>query len=189
MKFAVIAAAIATSGCVTLHSGTTQRIRVASTPPDAQVFLDGQLVGATPLDVAVSRRNRRPLLVIKKDGFPRHERRLRRSETWRILDSVGTGAGLAYISGALIVRGRERGLSFWETMAVWGIGAAPGVIDYLTGAVFAFPDRVNVELAPKGPEWWLREPERARRLHEPAGLRERLSQSLSASALGLEPAQ
>ena len=57
----MIAAVIAVSGCVTLHSGTTQRIRVASTLPDTQVFLDGQLVGATPLDVTVSRRNRRPV--------------------------------------------------------------------------------------------------------------------------------
>ena len=45
VRLIVIAAVIAASGCVTLHSGTTQRIRVASTPPDAQVFLDGQLVG------------------------------------------------------------------------------------------------------------------------------------------------
>ena len=188
MRFAVIAAVTAASGCVTLHSGTTQRIRVASTPPDAQVFLDGQLVGATPLDVTVSRRNRRPMLVIEKDGFPRHERRLRRSETWRVLDSFGIGVGLTWVSGALLVGGRERGLSFWETMAVGGIGAAPSVIDYLTGAVFAFPDRIDVDLAPKGPEWWLRVPERGPRLHEPAGLRERLSKSLSASPPGFEAA-
>lgn len=156
MRFVVIAAVIAVSGCVTQHSGTTQRIRVASTPPDAQVLLDGQLVGVTPLDVTVSRRNHRPVLVVEKHGFPRHERRLRRSETWRILASVGTGAGLAWVSGALIVGGHERGLSFWETMSVGGIGAAPGVIDYLTGAVFAFPDRVDVDLAS----------ERGRRLHD-----------------------
>ena len=76
MRFAVIAALIGASGCVTLHSGTTQRIRVATTPPDAQVFLDGQPVGVTPVDVTVSRRNRRPVLVIENEGFPRHEQRL-----------------------------------------------------------------------------------------------------------------
>ena len=36
-------------------------------------------------------------------------------------------------------------------MAVWDIGAAPSVIDYLTGTVFAFPDRVDVDLAPRAP--------------------------------------
>lgn len=79
------------------------------------------------------------MLVIEKDGFLRHERRLLRSETWRVLDSLGIAVGLAWVSGALLVGGRERGLSFWETMAVGGIGPAPGVIDYLTGAVFASP--------------------------------------------------
>ena len=55
-----------------------------------------------------------------------------------------------------------------------------GVIEYLT--------RVDVDLAPRGPECRLREPERGRGLREPAGLPERLSRSLGASALGLEPA-
>ena len=180
MRLAAIVAVIAaSSGCVTLHSGTTQRIRVASTPPDAQVFLDGRPVGTTPVDVTVSRRNRRPVLVIEKDGFPRHERRLRRAETWRVLDSIGTGAALGWFSGALIAA-RTGGVTFWQTIAVWSIGAAPGVIDYLTGVVFAFPDRVDVDLAPGGLGWRLREPERGRRLREPAGLRQRLSRSLGA---------
>ena len=107
MRFAVIAAVIAASGCVTLHSGTTQRIRVASTPPDAQVFLDGQLVGATPLDVTVSRRNRRPVLVVEKGGFPRHERRLRRSETWRIT-GIFLLAACSNMVLLLLTRGAEQ---------------------------------------------------------------------------------
>ena len=63
--------------------------------------------------------------------------------------------GAAYISCALIVGGRERWALLLGDDAGWGIGAAPSVTDYLTGAVFAFPDRINVDLAPRGPEWWL----------------------------------
>ena len=73
------------------------------------------------------------------------------SARW-ILDSVGTGAALGWFSGALIAgRGGPN------------VGAAPeGGPIYLTRAVFAFPDQVDVELVPRHPEWGLREPERSR---------------------------
>ena len=53
--------AAALSGC-SLSNGRTQIVRVRSVPPDAQVWLDGERVGATPLDVEVRRRNAGPAL-------------------------------------------------------------------------------------------------------------------------------
>ena len=57
--------------------------------------------------------------------------------------SVGTGAALGWFSGALIAaRGGPN------------VGTAPeGGPMYLTRAVFAFPDGVDVELVPRRPEW------------------------------------
>ena len=35
--------------------------------------------------------------------------------------------------------------------------ALPAAVDVLSGAVFRFPRRVDVDLAARGPEWWLRQ--------------------------------
>ena len=52
-----IVVALAATGCATLQTnGSTQRIQVTSTPPAAEVLLDGQAVGVTPVGVVVSRR-------------------------------------------------------------------------------------------------------------------------------------
>ena len=66
---ALAAAVLATANCATLYvNGTTQRIEVTSTPPGAEVFLDGEPVGTTPAEVVVSRRNRDRVIHIEKEG-------------------------------------------------------------------------------------------------------------------------
>ena len=185
MRIIAIAVVVITApGCMTLYGGATQRVRVVSTPPDAQVFLDGQPVGVTPVDVTVSRRNPRPVISIEKDGYPTYRRRPQRSDSvGRILGSVGIGAGLGFVAAIAIIGGREIDD---PGMAGWAIGAMSPVIDYRSGALFKFPDRIDARLARRAPGW-LQEPERRRRerdrwLREPAGLRESLSRSLARGA-------
>ena len=78
-SIASAAAVITASGCVTLYGGAVQRVGVTSTPPDAQVLLDGRPVDVTPVDVTVSSRDPNPVITIEKDGFPPYRRRLQRS--------------------------------------------------------------------------------------------------------------
>ncbi len=186
---AVSVLALATASCATLFNGTTQRIHVASTPPGAEVFLDGEPVGATPTEISVSRRNREPQIRIQKEGSA-HYVWPRRGTSLRILPSIAAGAYLGYASAIGL------GCDECDSPNLVGlfIGLVPAVIDLVTGAAYEFPSRVDATLAPRGPEWSLRNPERRHRerdrwLLEPAGLRENLSRSLAPrrSAVSLEP--
>lgn len=48
---AISIALICLSGCATIVKGTTQKVPVASDPPDADVIVDGNLSGQTPTTV------------------------------------------------------------------------------------------------------------------------------------------
>ncbi len=87
--------AAALSGC-SLSNGRTQIVRVRSVPPDAQVWLDGERVGTTPLDVEVRRRNAGPALRIEKNGFAPAERILPR-------EISGSGRSDLVFAGVLAV--------------------------------------------------------------------------------------
>lgn len=65
-------------GCATVFSGSRQEISVASRPEGAEIWLNGDFVGRTPLAVEFDR-NQPPLLVLKKDGFADTRVRIRRS--------------------------------------------------------------------------------------------------------------
>ena len=176
-------AALAAVGCATLQTnGSTQRILVSSTPPAAEVFLDGQAVGVTPVEVVVSRRAE-PVVRIEKDGFRPSEQTLRRSTSWWLLADVGVGA---LVSIFALAHRQADGVDphFGHTAAV-AAGAAPVVLDYLTGAAFKFPPRVDAHLAQRAPGSRLREPERDRWLREPDRLRENLRRSLTRGAAAI----
>ena len=153
-------AALAATGCATLQTnGSTQRVEVSSTPPAAEVFLDGQAVGVTPVEVVVSRRDPIPAIRIEKDGFRPSEQKLRRSTSWWLLADVGVGV---LISIFALAHRQADGVDphFGHTAGV-AAGAVPVVLDYLTGAAFRFqPRRVDATLAPA----------RARRMTVPDGL-------------------
>ncbi|MDQ1832694.1 hypothetical protein [Massilia scottii] len=79
--FAMVAAALALSGCASMHSGTTQQVKVSSNPVGATVYTavkttDSQgnesvtnkvAVGVTPLTVTLSRKH--GALYVEKAGF------------------------------------------------------------------------------------------------------------------------
>lgn len=58
------------TGCATIFNGTTQPISVNSNISGAEVHLDGQLLGHTPLTMMVHRRKNASLLVTKPGYVP-----------------------------------------------------------------------------------------------------------------------
>ena len=179
-RTSVLAAiALMSANCATLQTnGPSQRIRVTSTPPGAEVYLDGRPVGATPAEVTVSRRNRAPVIRVEKDGFRPHEQKLQRSQSWWLLADAAL-AGALYLAVALTVSGSsaweigEAPPTFNENLIAGSVAAAPLVVDFLSGAAFRFrPGQVDAALGPV----------RARRMEVPAPLRARLRRSLTRRA-------
>lgn len=64
----LLTAAVAFSGCATVQHGSTQRIRVESSPAGAEVFVNRERAGVTPLDVNLSRSSAHQIR-ISKDGY------------------------------------------------------------------------------------------------------------------------
>lgn len=167
---AIAAAVLMTSGCATLQNGTAQRIRVNSTPPGAQVFLNGQPVGTTPTQIVVSRRNREPVIRVERDGFSPFEQTLQRRGARSVLWNVALGVFLVPVTGRLLLDHDDANPTFPQTLAAWSVGAAPLITDYATGAAFEFtPGIVDAPLAPAG----------VRRMEVPDRLRAALRRSLT----------
>lgn len=57
------------SGCATLFSPSHDPVSINSIPPGANIFLDGQRVGKTPMTLQVKRQLTPPRLELKQDGY------------------------------------------------------------------------------------------------------------------------
>ncbi|MFP5391401.1 MAG: PEGA domain-containing protein [Gammaproteobacteria bacterium] len=79
-RLAVASSIIVLSGCASMHSGTTQQVKISSNPEGATVFVavkaekNGQVsvtnktaVGVTPLTVTLSRKH--GAVFLEKEGF------------------------------------------------------------------------------------------------------------------------
>jgi hypothetical protein len=66
------------SGCATLVNGTRQDIRIVSEPAGAKVFVDGELVGESPVTVAMTR-DEYHTVEIQKDGYETFDETIGRS--------------------------------------------------------------------------------------------------------------
>lgn len=62
----------AMTGCATIVSGTTQTITFNSSPPGAEVKIDGAVVGVTPVTTEVSRKARGVVEISKEGHKPQH---------------------------------------------------------------------------------------------------------------------
>ena len=136
---------VALSSNCSVSRGRTQLVHVTSTPPDAQVSLNGEPVGKTPVYVEVRRRNADPVLRIGKAGFESVEsglgRRLSRRFLWGdlvvalLLGYTGWAiATLDYVS----IPGAIGYGALWATPVL----APPLVL----GSAFEFPNEVEVVL-------------------------------------------
>ena len=70
-SFSIITIALLLStsmGCATVVKGTNQKIPISSYPSDAEVYIDGNFAGSTPIDVQMKRK-RDHLVTIEKTGY------------------------------------------------------------------------------------------------------------------------
>jgi PEGA domain len=107
-----------TSGCATIVKGTTQKVPVASDPSNADVFVDGNLVGQTPTTVVLKRKNDH-LVMVQKVGFA--------PKSVAVVKNVGGAVWGNILAGGLIG---------------WGVDAADGSQYNL------IPSTVSVKLDP-----------------------------------------
>ena len=106
MKFwrtIALAAVLAMAGCATRKNGTTQLVRVTSTPPGAEVFLDGRSRGTTPTWIRLSRRSREPRIRIEREGHSHHMWLRRGMSPW-MLANIPAGVGTGVV-GMMALRG------------------------------------------------------------------------------------
>lgn len=145
LAIAVGVVVVLSSNC-SLSRGRTQLVHVTSTPPTAQVSLNGESVGETPVHVEVRRRDAEPVLRIEKAGFgsveKRLDRRLSRRFIWGDLVVALLLGGVAW-AGASIDSGGygPESIGFgalWSTAVL----APPLAL----GSAFEFPTEVDVAL-------------------------------------------
>lgn len=105
-------------GCASIVKGTTQAIPVATSPSGADVKLDGNKVGQTPLSVAVKRKGDH-LMTIEKPGY--------QTESFAITRNIGGAVFGNIIAGGLVG---------------WGVDAISGAQWNLT------PVTINVTMKP-----------------------------------------
>jgi len=120
---ALAALALFAGGCASIVKGTTQAIPVSSDPMGAQVKLDGNLVGQTPVKVEVKRKSDH-LLTIEKPGY--------QVESVAITRNIGGAVFGNIIAGGLIG---------------WGVDAISGAQYNLTPATINVALRVNTTAA------------------------------------------
>ena len=138
LRIVPVVVALATAGCATLQTnGSTQRVPVTSAPSGANVFVNGQVVGVTPVEIVVRRRAAEHHVRVEGGG----EQTLRRSISWWLLADVGVGV---LISVFALAHRQADGVEphFGHTLGA-AAGAGPVLLDFLTGAAFRFPNRVD----------------------------------------------
>lgn len=146
---AVAVVGLTASSCVTLYGNAVRadavhRVTVTSTPPDAQVFVGGKHVGATPVRIAVSNGDPGPVVTIEKDCYLTYRRRVERAPSLgRVAASIGIGVGIG-LAANMAMNARYEGDGLDTRMAIGGV---PMVIDWASGALVKFPDRIDALLA------------------------------------------
>lgn len=114
----MVSLAFLAGGCASIVKGTTQAIPVASSPSGADVRLDGNHVGQTPVSVEVKRKSDH-LMTIEKAGY--------QPESIAITRNIGGAVFGNIIAGGLVG---------------WGVDAISGAQYNLT------PATINVSLKP-----------------------------------------
>ena len=69
MKFLpVLISAIFLSGCATIISGDTETVTFNSSPEGADVYIDGAIIGKTPVSIVLEK-NKKDVVMLKKEGY------------------------------------------------------------------------------------------------------------------------
>ena len=178
-----ISLVVALSSNCSLSRGRTQLVEVRSTPPGAEVSLNGEPMGETPLVVEVRRRDAEPVLRFEKAGFEPVERELARRRSgwfWGDFAVAAFFGGVAFF-GASISSGVGPGTAGYGALWATAFLAPPLAL----GTAYGFPYRVRGVLPPvdeagEPVEANVGEPVKPLvDVHsDPFGIRERLARSL-----------
>ena len=134
---ALMMVTVLASGCATIMNGRHQRVTVVSEPPGAEVVLDDEAAGVTPVTVDVSRFNP-GTLQISKQGFVCEYRKIERMLSRWILGSVAL----------VVLPATAQGDSTDPVIGVLGSLASTVGIDVLTGGAFKLENVIRIELEP-----------------------------------------
>jgi hypothetical protein len=139
---ATILGLTATAGCATLANGRHQEVRVVSSPPGAQVWMNGTSVGMTPRVVPMRRRGA-VILRIEKPGYSATITTVGRRPSWW---SLGNLIFLNPVAG----QGMSSSGQWLAFVALYFGGSL--AVDTLSGGNSVRPRVVEVVLTPQVPE-------------------------------------
>jgi len=120
------ASALFLSGCATIFTGTSQEVRVESTPSDANVIVEGRERGTTPMTVEIAKPEKGdpPEITIEKEGY--QEKTLMLDKKFNVVTLLNIINPFNYALG----------------VPVLGFG-----VDWYTGALWKYPpEEYTVEL-------------------------------------------
>ncbi len=87
----VISAAVLSSGCATIISGTHQKMSFKSLPSGAEVYVNDEKLGVTPISAEIGRSRKTQVRVVLA-GYETDQFKLKkRVEPWRLLDFIVPG--------------------------------------------------------------------------------------------------
>lgn len=66
--FAVVISFLFLNGCATIISKSSESITIDSSPQSAEVYIDGAMVGSTPMTLKLEK-NKKDTVMVKKEGY------------------------------------------------------------------------------------------------------------------------
>lgn len=104
VAFAILVLAV---GCGTLFNSSTKAVAMSSTPNEAEIFIDGNRMGTTPVTLELDNQENHAV-VFRKDGY--------QDVTCDIKTSVGAGYVILDILGGLVPIIIDAATGEWESL-------------------------------------------------------------------------
>jgi hypothetical protein len=117
------------ANCATIFSGSTQMVTLESSPPDAEVYINGNFFGKTPLSTPLPKDASHSVL-IRKYGYYDSNLYIGKSvaQFWLILDILGGLPFVFFVPTPTDLNGGPQGLT-----VKLALGLIPLAIDALVG--------------------------------------------------------
>ena len=121
LAVSALAVGVAQTGCATIVHGSEQTLSIDSSVRGAEVVLDGEVIGLTPLSRRMDRRSYDGVVVVRKEG---------------------------YIQQTLNLKS-ELNLAFWGNVISFGASFFGSTTDAVTGAMYEYaPSNLYADLQP-----------------------------------------
>jgi len=140
-----VAASLSTGCAVMMKGGKSKRFSVVTDPPAAEVYLDGNLSGTTPCELALTLKKNH-LIEFRKESFENETILVskHRGANWVIAD-IALGIPAVTLMYGLFHGGRD--FDYWS-FVFWIFEGVPALVDANTGAWNHF-DRNKLEVTLK----------------------------------------